>query len=50
MNAHIWQLYGCENENGRSMNEMRLKILNCVWDRLNEATWYTEEKKFTHGL
>ena len=24
-----------------------LQILNCVWDGLNEATWYTEEKKFT---
>ena len=51
MNAHIWELDGCENENGRrmkeSMNEMGLQILNCVWDGLNEATWYTEEKKFT---
>ena len=26
---------------------MGLQILNCVWDELNEATWYTEEKKFT---
>ena len=25
----------------------RLQIFNCVWDGLNEATWYTEEKKFT---
>ena len=51
MNAHIWELDGCENENGRmmkeNMNEIGLQILNCVWDRLNEATWYTEEKKFT---
>ena len=29
------------------MNEIGLQILNCVWDGLNEATWYTEEKKFT---
>ena len=29
------------------MNKMGLQILNCVWDGLNEATWYTEEKKFT---
>ena len=21
--------------------------MNCVWDGLNEAAWYTEEKKFT---
>ena len=51
MNAHIWELDGCENENGRrmkeNMNEIGLQILNCVWDGLNEATWYTEEKKFT---
>ena len=30
-----------------SMNEMGLQILNCVWDGLNEATWYTGEKTFT---
>ena len=51
MNAHIWELDGCETENGRrmkeNMNEIGLQILNCVWDGLNEATWYTEEKKFT---
>ena len=51
MNAHIWELDGCENENGRrmkeNMNEIGLQILNGVWDWLNEATWYTEEKKFT---
>ena len=29
------------------MNEMGLQIFNCVWDRLNEATWYIEEKTFT---
>ena len=51
MNAHIWELDCCENENGRkmkeSMKETGLQILNCVWDGLNEATWYTEVKKFT---
>ena len=30
-----------------NMNEIGLQILNCVWDGLNEAIWYTEEKKFT---
>ena len=30
-----------------NMNEIGLQILNCVWHGLNEATWYTEEKKFT---
>ena len=30
-----------------SINEMGLHILNYVWDGLNEATWYTEENKFT---
>ena len=51
MNAHIWELDGCENENGRrmkeNMNEIWLQILNGVWDGLNEVTWYTKEKKFT---
>ena len=51
MNAHIWELDGCATENGRrmkeNMNEIGLQILNCVWDGLNEATWYTDEKKFT---
>ena len=51
MNAHIWELDGCENENGwrmkENMNEIGLQILNYVWDGLNEAIWYTEEKKFT---
>ena len=26
---------------------MGLQIINCVWDGLYEATWYTEGKKFT---
>ena len=51
MNAHIWELDVCENENSHrmkeSINEVGLQILNCVWDGFNEATWYTEEKKFT---
>ena len=32
MNAHIWELDGCENNNGwgmkENMNEIRLQILN----------------------
>ena len=30
-----------------NINEIGPQILNCVWDGLNEATWYTEERKFT---
>ena len=49
--AHIWEFDGCENENSwrmkESINEIRLQILNCVWDELNQAIWYIEEKKFT---
>ena len=26
---------------------MGLPILNCVWDGLKEATWYTGDKTFT---
>ena len=41
MNAHIWELDGCEDENGRrmkeSMNDLGLQILNCVWNGLSEA-------------
>ena len=30
------------------MNDLGyLLILNCAWDGLSEATWFTEEKKFT---
>ena len=29
------------------MNEIGLQIFNCGWGGLNEATWYTEEKRFT---
>ena len=33
MNSHIWELDGCENEDGWRMkeiiNEMGLQILNC---------------------
>ena len=51
MNAHIWELDGYESKNGwrmkKNLNEIGLQILNCVCDGLNEATWYTEEKKFT---
>ena len=51
MNVHIWELDGCENENGRrmkeNMNQIGLQILNGAWEWLNEATWYTEENKFT---
>ena len=51
MNVHIWELDGCGNEIGqrmkKHMNEIGLQILNCVWDGLNEATWYTQENKCT---
>ena len=30
-----------------STNELGLQIRNCVWDGLSEATWFTEEKKYT---
>ena len=48
------ELDGCENVNGRqrlkeSMNDIGLQIMNGVWDGMNEATWYTELKKFTLG-
>ena len=51
MNVHIWELDSCDNKHGgrmkENMKEIGLQILNCVWDGLHEATWYTEEKKFT---
>ena len=30
-----------------SMNDLGFQILNCEWDDLSEATWFTEEKQFT---
>ena len=51
INAHLWELDDCENENSRRMkeniNEIGLQILNCVWDGLNEATWYIKVKNLT---
>ena len=54
MNAHIWELDGCEIENGRrmkeGMNALGVEILNCVWDGLSEATWFTDENNFSLGM
>ena len=51
MNAHIWEVDGWENENGRRMkgimNDQGLQIFNCVWEGLSEANWFMEEKHFT---
>ena len=52
MNIHIWEMVGCENENGRRMkeimNELGLPILPYVWNGLSEATWFTEEKSLDY--
>ena len=38
MNAHIWELYKCENMNGKLLmiivNEMNLQIMIYVWERM----------------
>ena len=51
INAHIWEADGCDNEIGwrmkKTYNELALQILYCVWNVLREATWFTEEEKFT---
>ena len=51
MNAHIWELDKCENKNGKLlksvMDEINLQILNCVWDSMKGATWFSENSEFT---
>ena len=51
MNAHIWELDKCENRNDQLLknmvNEMNLQIMNCVWERINGPTWFSENSEFT---
>ena len=51
MNAHIWELDKCESSNGKLLknmvNEMNLQIMNCVWERMNGPTWFSENSEFT---
>ena len=51
MNAHIWELDKCENKNGKLlrsvMDEINSQILNCVWDSMKGATWFSENSEFT---
>ena len=51
MNAHIWELDKCENKNGKLlksvMDDINLQILNCVWDSMEGATWFSENSEFT---
>ena len=51
MNVHIWELDKCENKNGKLlksvMDEINLQILNCVWDSMKCATWFSENSEFT---
>ena len=51
MNAHIWELDKCENKDGKLlksvMDAINLQILNCVWDSMKGATWFSENIVFT---
>ena len=53
MNAHIWKLDKCESENKnrkllKSMvDDMSLQILNCIWESMKGATWFSENSEFT---
>ena len=51
MRIYAWELDKCENKNGkllkRVMDEMNLQILNCVWESMNGATWFSEKSEFT---
>ena len=51
MNAHIWELNQYENNNGKLLknmvNDMNLQILNCIWERMNGPTWFSENSEFT---
>ena len=49
MNAHIWELDKCENKNGKlvkyMVNQMNLQIMNCVWERMNAPTWFSDNSE-----
>ena len=50
MNGHIWELDKCEKANGRLIKdfarECGLQIGNCIWDTMNGATWFINEKEY----
>ena len=50
MNAHIWELDKCENNNGKLLKNMvneNLQIMNCVWESMKGPTWFSENSEFT---
>ena len=51
MNAHIWEVDGCENKNSQwtkeNINVLDSHILNCVRDGLSVSMWFTKENDFT---
>ena len=51
INADIWELDKCENNNGKlvknMLNEIKLQIMNCVWEHNNGPTWFSENSEFT---
>ena len=51
MNAHIWKLDKCANKNGKLLKSMvdamNLQILNCIWESMKGATWFSDNSEFT---
>ena len=51
MHIYAWELDKCKNSNGKLLNnmvnEMNLQIMNCVWERMNGPTWFSENSEFT---
>ena len=51
INAHIQKLDKCDNRNGKlvknKVNEMKLHIMNGVWERMNGLAWFSENSEFT---
>ena len=47
----IWELDKCENNNRKLVKniviKVNLQIMNCVWERINGPTWYSENNEFT---
>ena len=46
---HIYgNLINARTRMGKNMvNEMNLQIMNCVWERMNGPTWFSENSEFT---
>ena len=50
MNAHLWELNKCGNNNGKLLkgmvDDMNVQLHYCVWESMKSATWFSENSEF----